>query len=349
VNVITDVWRQLVRRRLWPAALLLLGALVAVPMLLASSPAPAPVPAPAVADAGPASADEGLAKPIVALAPADQAATGRRHVLGVRKDPFQPAPRSKAKASKAAGSPSSSGPAAPSAGPSASSSPSSSSPSGGGSGGSAPSGGSATPAAPGGGGDTPSTPTPTPTPTPQPPAPAPPVTKPRPAPYSLVVRFGNALDDSLTTSRITRLEPLPDAETPVVIYLGPGPDRKSAEFLVDQSASPQGDGTCAPDPADCQRIVMHKGDTEFFDVPDPTTGAVATTYELDLIDIALPKRSSAHGAKVSRHGATVPRSGANVPRSGAKASRARDRALEATVAGAAGQVAKVVAVLRPGA
>ena len=41
MTLITDTWRQLVERRLWPIALLLLAALVAVPVLLASNPAPA--------------------------------------------------------------------------------------------------------------------------------------------------------------------------------------------------------------------------------------------------------------------------------------------------------------------
>ena len=39
MNVVTTIWRQLVRRRLWPVAVLLLAALVAVPVLLAREPA----------------------------------------------------------------------------------------------------------------------------------------------------------------------------------------------------------------------------------------------------------------------------------------------------------------------
>ena len=43
MSVITDTWRQLVRRRLWPVAALLVAALAAVPFLLAKDPEPAPV------------------------------------------------------------------------------------------------------------------------------------------------------------------------------------------------------------------------------------------------------------------------------------------------------------------
>ena len=44
MNVVTNTWRQLVRNKLWPVAVLLLAALVAVPVLLAREPeAPAPL------------------------------------------------------------------------------------------------------------------------------------------------------------------------------------------------------------------------------------------------------------------------------------------------------------------
>src|SRR3712207_621560 len=40
MNVITDTLRQIVRRKLWPVALVLLGALAAVPLVLAKEPEP---------------------------------------------------------------------------------------------------------------------------------------------------------------------------------------------------------------------------------------------------------------------------------------------------------------------
>ena len=45
VSILNDTWRFLVQRRLWPVAILLLAAAVAVPMLLSEDPAPAPPPA----------------------------------------------------------------------------------------------------------------------------------------------------------------------------------------------------------------------------------------------------------------------------------------------------------------
>ena len=90
MNAVTSIWRQMMRRRLWPLAVLLVAALVAVPVLLArdAEPVAAPVePAPAVT----AKADDTIAEPVVAKAEAADRGR-RRRVLGARKDPFQPPP-----------------------------------------------------------------------------------------------------------------------------------------------------------------------------------------------------------------------------------------------------------------
>jgi hypothetical protein len=327
MSVITDIWRQLVRRRLWPVALLLLGALVAVPVLLAKSPAPVPPPAPA-ADAG--SPSDGLAEPVVSLAATDPGTNGRRHLVGARKDPFKPAPVPKPK--HTASTSSQSAPAPAGSGSSVSS--------GSGGHGSAVTppissgGGTSTPTAPsgssgGGGGGSTTTPPTSNTPA-TPPASAPPAKKKSFPLYSLKVRFGDANADQLPTMRVNRGDPLPDADTPMAIYLGPGPDKRSATFLVDGTVEPQGDGTCKPYAADCEQVVLHQGETEFFDVKD-ATGTVTATYELDLLDIVTKSDASAHRARAAR--------------------RAVRHALRsdggAGVARAAGQMARVVAVLEP--
>ena len=50
MTAVTNLWRQLVQRRLWPVAILLIAALVAVPLMLAKDPEPAPAPPPAQVD-----------------------------------------------------------------------------------------------------------------------------------------------------------------------------------------------------------------------------------------------------------------------------------------------------------
>ena len=47
MSVVTSTWHQLVHRRLWPVAVVLLVALVAIPVVLARDPEGAEVPAPA--------------------------------------------------------------------------------------------------------------------------------------------------------------------------------------------------------------------------------------------------------------------------------------------------------------
>jgi hypothetical protein len=100
MNAVTSIWRQLVRRRLWPVAVLLIAAMAAVPVLLAKDPQPvaAPLdPTPAVS----ANTDDTIADPVVAKVDVTTD-RGRRRVLGARKDPFRPVPVKKPKKAKVA-------------------------------------------------------------------------------------------------------------------------------------------------------------------------------------------------------------------------------------------------------
>ena len=92
-----NVWSGLKQRRLLPVAILLLGALVAVPFLLAKDPQPvAQAPDPAAQNSATADA---MADPVVQLADAStDAAKPRRRVLGASKNPFEPAAAPKVKA-----------------------------------------------------------------------------------------------------------------------------------------------------------------------------------------------------------------------------------------------------------
>jgi hypothetical protein len=95
---ITNTLQALVRRRLWPVALLLLAALVAVPMTLAKTPEPtAPATPVAAARTG---QDEALSKSVVQLSDTKAGSKRRRRVLGQAKDPFAPAPLPKVKKKK---------------------------------------------------------------------------------------------------------------------------------------------------------------------------------------------------------------------------------------------------------
>ena len=99
MSVLTDIWRQLVRRRLWPVALLLVAAIAAVPLLLAKEPEPtvdaSVPPAPATA-----AASELVEAPIVTASEEGSRVKGRK-VLGKQRDIFKSTAK-KPKAAKAA-------------------------------------------------------------------------------------------------------------------------------------------------------------------------------------------------------------------------------------------------------
>jgi hypothetical protein len=253
MNVLTTTWRQLVRRRLWPVAVLLLAALVAVPVMLSREPEPVVPPAPTAEAPAAQSAektDDALAEPVVAKVSATER-TRRRRVLGVRKDPFTPAvvKKKKPKPAKKATKKQTTAPTQ-----------------------------QTTPSAPSEPAPTTSAPT-----TPAAPAPKKKVY----AKDSLIVRFGDATGEELKRMNVLKLAALPNDPNlePLLIYTGLTDHGKKAVFLVDESLDPSGDGECSPHPSNCEKVELAKGETEFFDVIDPETGDVTAQYELDLVDI----------------------------------------------------------------
>jgi hypothetical protein len=248
MNAIKDTWRELLRRRLWPVALLLVGALVAVPMVLAKTPDPA-----ATTPVHNAKGEDDIASTYVSLA--DSAGTTeetkRRRVLGLSKDPFEPKALPKVKKAKKAKKAKAAATATPE--------PTTVQDSGSSGG----SGGATTPP--------PST------------APAPEPTETVPA-YSIKVRFGTTENSELPTKTIERLSVLPDEENPVIVYRGVEDGGDVAVFELTGEVDAQGDGTCAPTPEDCQYVKLRAGETEFITVTDTGTEADAQ-YQLDLVKI----------------------------------------------------------------
>jgi hypothetical protein len=287
MSVINDTWRFLLQRRLWPVAILLVAAAVAVPKLLAKEPT-----VPAVAPAVAVKSDRAsvlATEPIVAPA-ADGDRSGRRHVLGASKNPFKP---------QVTPTPTP-GPDKVPTTPTAASSP-------------APTGATG----PGGTtvGGSPAAPTTPVVPGVTTPAP----TKKKYALNELTVRFGPSDGTRPPRHDVKRLQALPSNDEPVLIYLGVLDDKKTAVFLVDSGIIAQGDGTCRPSRTTCETIHIREGETEFFDVPgeagaDGTTAAPAAQYQLDVLKIRKKVTTSAKKAKQSL---------ARVSKSGQKILRAR--------------------------
>src|SRR5437867_1221671 len=103
MNVLTTTWRQLVRYRLWPVAVLLVAALAAVPFVLKRDTEPVATPPASAPDSG-TKVSAGLAEPVVAAATPEERSR-RRRVLGSRKDPFTPESVKHPKKKKAAKKP----------------------------------------------------------------------------------------------------------------------------------------------------------------------------------------------------------------------------------------------------
>jgi hypothetical protein len=263
MSVLNDTWRFLVQRRLWPVAILLIAAAAAVPMLLSEDPAPAPA-----ADVAVKSEKQSVlaTDPIVAPA-ADGDRAGRRHVLGSRKDPFKP---------QATPTP------AKTAEPAAAAPKEAAAPAGGGGGG-------------GGGGDTGSSVGASPAPSGTPTVPK----KKTYELYELTVRFGASGGEGVKRRDVKRLEALPSAGNPVLIYLGVLDDEKTAVFMLDSGVVAQGDGECKPSRTTCETIHIREGETEFFDVTGDD-GNVSEQYQLDVIKIRKKSTTDAKQAKAAK-------------------------------------------------
>ncbi|MEA2292807.1 MAG: hypothetical protein QOE86_446 [Solirubrobacteraceae bacterium] len=291
MNDLAAPFRQLVERRLWPVALLLVAALAAVPFLLAKSSSSQAVPGPT---ASTASTAQGATEPIVSVAQADVREKERK-VLGSAKNPFRPA--IKAQKVKAATSTVTTTITTPT-----------------------PSGTSVTGGSLGG----------TPTQVGSTPVPGGTTTTPSPTfeLYSLVVNFGETTSDPVVKN-LKRLKGLPGGSSPKLVYLGLLKDHKTAVFLVDAAAQVQGDGVCEPSPVDCQTLRMKAGDTVFVTVNQ--AGGSPKQYELDLVKVITSKTHSTAvatkaRASVAKGGRTVLR--ANISRVGRYRYSSRDGVLK---------------------
>jgi hypothetical protein len=122
--------------------------------------------------------------------------------------------------------------------------------------------------------------------------------------YRVKLKFGEAGAEK-TYDNVARLTPLPSSDNPFFVYLGLKDDQKTAIFLVDADAVPSGDGTCQPSPDSCEQVELKAGETEFFDLQSGTAGLVQ--YQLDMVSIE--KAKAATTAKAARAHARESRAG----------------------------------------
>ena len=275
MNTLKDIWADLVDKRLWPVALILVGALVAVPLLLskpATDAAVAPAPQ-ASASAAPVPAPPGGGAPVSDVSGTAYAGP----VNGAAKDPFRPKGGS-------GGSSDSPGGAAFSA--TTTSMPGITASAGAGSAGSIASG---TPGSTGssgstGSGSTGSGSTGTPT------IPGIPSVKPN---VVAALQFG-LLGGAPTYRRVAELTPLPSPTSPAVVYLGQTRRGESA-FLVSAEVTPRGQGRCTPSRGVCSTLYLKPGQVEYLTAK--TTAGREIRYRLKFIERVLPAKPAGSTTK----------------------------------------------------
>ena len=111
---------------------------------------------------------------------------------------------------------------------------------------------------------------------------------------TIIVRFGEAAENvELERVALQKLEPLPDDEYPLLVFMGLTKNGKKAKFLVDAAIEADGDGVCRPHASSCETVELAVGETEFLDVVDPEYDEATMPeeqkylahWQLDLVDI----------------------------------------------------------------
>jgi hypothetical protein len=261
--VMRDLFDDLVERRLWPVAAVLLVALVAIPVVLSKSPSakhttPVVAGVPATGTAGMPSQLTAF-QPVVTTAQADDRHKNLKRV-GL-KNPFTPKGIDFA-AAKAAGNaePLVSATTATGATQTGSATPQNTAP-----------GQSQTDSG---------------------------KTETKFYTYTAKVHFGE--EGATKSLTLSQFRALPSSDNPVAIFMGVKRDGTTAVFLMSSSATTTGDGDCKPDETNCTFLYLKKGDSRI--VETVTAEGAAVTYQLDLDSIQTKATNGPTKANTSKHG-----------------------------------------------
>jgi hypothetical protein len=245
-DFVQDTWQDLREKRLWPVAVALVIAIVAIPMLLTKSAAQPP----AVNGTSLIESDDEETRVAVTRDDADPASTGTGSALDrfEEGDPFTPPARIANGGGSASASASAAGPAGPAGGGDGA----------GDDGGSAPSGGTDS----------------------EPVAPTPPTTRTETREYEYVadVTFWNG-DRRRRLRGLRKLDMLPNQSAPVLIFMGSSEQGGNAVFLVDSTLTATGEGNCVPSGANCAYVHIGPGSEHLF------TTEVGDSYRLRVDEI----------------------------------------------------------------
>lgn len=116
--------------------------------------------------------------------------------------------------------------------------------------------------------------------------------------YRVDVTYGRR-GSAKSMKDLARLSPLNAINAPIVLFVGTKDDQNTAIFMVTGDVAASGDGTCRPSPSDCQVVGLHPGDAELFDVA--TSDGRALRYELEVNKISRKLVRSERAGITSRH------------------------------------------------
>ena len=239
MSLFQAILKDLRDKRLWPVAVALIAAIVAVPIVLAKSPsAPPPKVPPAGGQGGPGASAAGL--PVISV---QTTTTAQGALKGQERDPFTQVATTSTTTSTSAATTSPAGGSATRS-------------TGSGTGGS---GATGIPGVPGGGSTIAPMP-PTSLPTGQqtpPPSGLTPTQS-----YDVAVSITNADGGFDTVDPVVRLGTLPGDEQPLLIQLGVLKGGHRVLFAVQPGTIVSGPGTCTPGPIECQILSLAEDQTE---------------------------------------------------------------------------------------
>jgi hypothetical protein len=135
--------------------------------------------------------------------------------------------------------------------------------------------------------------------------PTPPAKKQKPKTvYVVDILYGPAPTTPGQLSQLTpyaglkRLEPLPSASDPKIVFSGVSDTGKGAIFTLVGEAILKGEGGCMPSDTQCEAVVLAAGKTEEFDYVE--ANGQSATYELKVVSIAKRQASAAAAARLNR-------------------------------------------------
>jgi hypothetical protein len=253
-HFVKDLIEDLKENRLWPIAVGLALALIAIPVVLSKPSNSGSATTASTGTTGAALTGYSLPelKPAVSVSSA-AGSTERKSVVRLsRKNPFEPLVKPKAPPTGTTGAATSAGGSSTGSGSGAAAGSGTGAPSSGGSG----STGSPGSTGSGSSGVTYFT-------------------------YVAKVKFGEL--GQTKTKTIQQLRSLPSSDDPIVVFMGATLDGEKAVFLVSADADLKGDGTCKPSADQCVFLYMSPGDSQTFEIAG-TDGSLKT-YELKLTSI----------------------------------------------------------------